>query len=159
VIPYSLSYNLWIMNETMVHEFNQKVNPTDTTYFLGDMGFGDYKLVISLISRLNGKKVLVNGNHDHGLITKPTFCELFTKIVDYLEEKIDGQKFVMMHYPIYDWNGQHHGTCHLHGHRHGTVHGIPSRIMDVGFDATGKIVLPFVDIIERLRSIQPGKHH
>ena len=39
----------------------------------------------------------------------------------------------MMHYPIYRWNRQQHGSIHLHGHTHGSYQG-EEKILDVGID-------------------------
>ena len=41
-------------------------------------------------------------------IVEPPICVL----------KIDGQKIVLSHYPMADWQGMNHGSWHLHGHIH-----------------------------------------
>ena len=40
--------------------------------------------------------------------TEPPICVL----------KIDGQKIVMSHFPMADWQSMSHGSWHLHGHIH-----------------------------------------
>jgi calcineurin-like phosphoesterase family protein len=53
---------------------------------------------------------------------------------DYAELLIDGRPFVMCHYPLRSWNGQHRGSINVHGHSHGKLKSLPRQI-DVGVDA------------------------
>ena len=53
------------MNETLIKNWNNTIKPQDTIYILGDLCF---KMSLEeshkIIQRLNGKKVLIRGNHD-----------------------------------------------------------------------------------------------
>ncbi len=51
-------------NEFIIQEFNKVVSKDDLTYFLGDLGFGSPKEIKELVKRLNGRKILIFGNHD-----------------------------------------------------------------------------------------------
>ena len=51
-------------NEYIIQKFNEVVTNDDLTYFLGDLGFGNWKEIRKLVKRLNGRKVLIFGNHD-----------------------------------------------------------------------------------------------
>ena len=50
------------MDEAMVKAWNDRVKPTDKVYHLGDVVINRKSL--SIMSRLNGDKVLIRGNHD-----------------------------------------------------------------------------------------------
>ena len=50
------------MDEAMVKLYNDVVRPKDKIYFLGDVVIARRHL--ATLSRLNGDKVLVKGNHD-----------------------------------------------------------------------------------------------
>jgi calcineurin-like phosphoesterase family protein len=50
------------MDEEMICRWNATVDTEDTVYILGDFGAVGYEG--DVISRLNGKKILVKGNHD-----------------------------------------------------------------------------------------------
>jgi calcineurin-like phosphoesterase family protein len=52
------------MNETLVENWNAVVAPDDHVFHLGDVALGDIEDSLSNISRLNGVKHLVTGNHD-----------------------------------------------------------------------------------------------
>lgn len=51
-----------VMNEEMVELWNEVVQPYDRVYCLGDWAIK--RQYIQIADRLNGKKVLVKGNHD-----------------------------------------------------------------------------------------------
>lgn len=51
------------MNETMVRNWNAIVGPEDTVYHLGDFAFAARAVEI-FTPKLNGKKILIAGNHD-----------------------------------------------------------------------------------------------
>ena len=91
-------------------------------------------------SKLNGRIVLIRGNHDR--INKASESEVH----DYLEIKDSGQLVVMSHYPLMVWNHQYNGAVHLFGHVHNSrdnqlidewkskliANGIPCRMWNVG---------------------------
>lgn len=52
------------MNEYIIQKWNSVVNEDDIVYHLGDVGFGTTEMLKELISRLNGTKILLRGNHD-----------------------------------------------------------------------------------------------
>ena len=104
------------MNETLIKNINDFVSKEDTLYILGDISHKistDY--TNELIKRINGKKILIRGNHD-----KQYDESLFEGINDYLELNKEGRLYVMMHYPLRSWNKMRRGTIHLHGHIHAT---------------------------------------
>jgi len=52
------------MHETLIKRFNRLVPKHGITYFLGDMGLTSVNTLKDIINELNGKKILVLGNHD-----------------------------------------------------------------------------------------------
>ena len=53
------------MDRALIGHWNNRVNPCDTVYNIGDISFHkDMGTNISIFSKLNGKHVLVLGNHD-----------------------------------------------------------------------------------------------
>ena len=50
------------MDEEMIYRWNNTVDTEDIVYILGNFGAAGYEG--DVISRLNGKKILVKGNHD-----------------------------------------------------------------------------------------------
>lgn len=54
-----------------------------------------YNIDIELIGKLNGKKILIKGNHD-----KKYDSELFEKICYFKTVSLNGEYFALMHYPV-----------------------------------------------------------
>lgn len=52
------------MNESLIENHNKVVGPTDIIYCLGDFSFAGFEKTYSVISRLNGYKIFLMGNHD-----------------------------------------------------------------------------------------------
>lgn len=52
------------MNEAIIERHNARVTDNDTVFCLGDILFGNKAHAASCISRLNGIKILIRGNHD-----------------------------------------------------------------------------------------------
>lgn len=53
------------MNEDLIRKWNEVVTDNDRVFFLGDFGLGTREDVIRWGNRLNGRKVMIYGNHDH----------------------------------------------------------------------------------------------
>lgn len=149
------------MDEEMIRMWNEQVQPADRIYILGDVAFSDATKATGILTRLNGEKVLVKGNHDRRNLRDPVFCRCFLEIHDYLCITYDGTKVIMFHYPILEFDQQHRGAVHFYGHVHQTV--MPEiskwRTLNVGFDSTGRIVLPMEEAIALALKGQIKSHH
>ena len=53
------------MNETIIKNWNETVSNNDVIICLGDVGLGNSNDLKPIIERLNGKKILIMGNHDN----------------------------------------------------------------------------------------------
>lgn len=52
------------MNDELVKRWNKVVTNEDTVFCLGDVSFCGAELTRNYVSALNGKKILIMGNHD-----------------------------------------------------------------------------------------------
>jgi len=122
--------NVVDMNEELIVKWNNKVNPDDKVYYLGDMAFASKNKTHDLVWRLNGKITMIMGNHDRYQTVSRT--NRFEGIYDYGElwvsdgsETLAGkptpQHICMSHYPFMVWNGHHRGSWMLHGHCHNSL--------------------------------------
>jgi len=57
-------------DEYIVKVWNHYVRPFDVVYHHGDVGYGDFRRIKDIHSRLNGVKVLIRGNHDKYTVSK-----------------------------------------------------------------------------------------
>ncbi len=148
------------MNEEMIREWNATVAVDDLIYILGDVAFLPADKATKIMQRLNGRKILVEGNHDRKLLNDPAFRGCFAEVHKYLDINYDGTKVVMFHYPIAEWDQMHRGAVHLHGHLHGGESGMEKfRCRDMGMDATGFIAVPMeVAIRDAMTGAIKGHH-
>lgn len=58
------------MNKVLIERHNLIVSKDDTVYFLGDIGMGNQHKIAECIQQLNGRKILIQGNHDRWSKTK-----------------------------------------------------------------------------------------
>jgi calcineurin-like phosphoesterase family protein len=107
------------MNRALIDNWNSLVTDRDDIYILGDFLYkGNSKDANNILSKLKGQKYLIKGNHEKYL-TDPEFKpEAFVWIKDYYVLKHEGVKIILFHYPLFSWDGSHHGSVHLYGHVH-----------------------------------------
>lgn len=112
------------MNEALTANWNAVIGPDDTVYHMGDFAMGKPH---SYAKRLNGKKILILGNHDRE--SQVRACGFFHSIVPYKTVEIDGQKVHLSHYPYKPQVGEYDikfldrmreddGNWLIHGHVH-----------------------------------------
>jgi len=148
------------MTEMMVAGWNECVAVDDVVFILGDLAFCNAQRAVSILHRLNGKKILIEGNHDVKLLKDAAFCECFIEIHKYHEIESDGHIICMSHYPFLEWNQCHRGSIMFHGHVHGAKTGMEKyRMRDVGMDATGNIVTKLSDIVQDALTGEIKSHH
>lgn len=113
------------MNEYMIKKWNSKVRKNDDVVIIGDLSWNKAKDTNILLSRLNGRLYLIQGNHDYSWLKK--CMDRFVWIKPYEELSDNNRKVVLCHYPIICYNGQYHldkngnpRTYMLYGHVHDT---------------------------------------
>jgi calcineurin-like phosphoesterase family protein len=148
------------MNEMMVKEWNELIEPEDTVYILGDVAFLPAQKATEYMHRCNGTKILIEGNHDRKLLNDPSFRRCFAEVHQYLRLNYEGTLVCMFHYPIAEWDQMHRGSVHLHGHLHGGVSGMEDyRCRDMGMDALGRIAVTMEDAIRDAMTGKIKGHH
>jgi len=124
------------MTEQFIKNFNEVVKPGDELYILGDLSF-ELVEARSFLRAIPGQKFMIWGNHDPKRKERQELEGMFVKAADIMDIKLsDGERAVLCHYPMLQWNKGHHGSYMLHGHTHGLCKypGNQMRILDVGVD-------------------------
>lgn len=104
------------MHSELIGRWNMAVEPEDTVYCLGDMFFCEPSEACAVLDKLNGKKILVRGEHD--TVDDLDLMRRFDMVTDYLEIDDAGRNVVLCHYPIPCFNGHLQNQYHLYGHVH-----------------------------------------
>lgn len=132
------------MNKVMIAKWNEKVQPTDTIYCLGDFSFG--RNPAKDFHRLNGNKILITGNHD----SKEVKNLLWGAVHKYLEINVEGHMICLFHYAMKVWNKSHRNSWHLYGHSHATLVEDDSLSFDVGVDAWEMKPISFQEVKKKM---------
>ena len=123
------------MNDNLINSWNRKVSKGDEVYIIGDFGLLDGRQANSILDRLNGRKYLIKGNHDHFIRDREFDRSKFVWIRDYASIK-DGETVIcMFHYPIAVWDRQHHGALHFYGHVHSNTDNHHPLLLELGDNA------------------------
>jgi len=136
------------MDQTIIRNINERVQPKDTLYHLGDFAFArgtDEKAQIQAYrDRINCKSIiLILGNHDpHTSTDQPKswlrdiFTEVYVRMKIKVSHKGETQKVILDHYAGRVWNASHHGVWQIIGHSHYSLPDLSNLYqMDVGIDA------------------------
>ena len=122
--------DVYAMDRVMIAIWNEVVQPADTVWHLGDFAHrADPRRKRAILSRLNGNKHLIVGNHDDG----DTRSMPWGSVSQMKEVTVDGQRVFLCHYAMRTWPGSRRRAIHLYGHSHGTLPG-NSQCCDVGVD-------------------------
>ena len=113
------------MEKQLVENWNRKVKNNDTIYIIGDL-FWDCYSAERILPNLNGKKVLILGNHDESWVNKFDISKHFISISTLLNTRIDNRFVTLCHYPMLEWKGSNkEGSSKqsylIHGHIHNKV--------------------------------------
>jgi calcineurin-like phosphoesterase family protein len=142
------------MDEEMVRRWNERVKPTDKVYHLGDVVIN--RKALKTLSRLNGDKVLIRGNHD--IFPDVEYREYFRELRAY--HVMNGM--ILSHIPIHPESLGRFGV-NIHGHLHANrvmvplaMSGVPDRIDKryhcVCVEQTDFAPILFEDVIRRIEA-------
>lgn len=110
------------MDESLIESWNSFIKKDDLVFHLGDLFFGNKEKQFEISQRLNGRKILILGNHDK--LTKKRYMDLgFYPFNQYIYED-----YLLTHVPMQDTPLK---TLIKNTHIIGNVHGhIHSKKMD-----------------------------
>lgn len=139
--------NIDEMNFVLIKQFNSVVGKDDSTYIVGDFSLSE-KAVPIFLPRLNGKKILISGNHDKTFIGHKKHDVAIKRYLEYGFEEVLMETrigpFLVNHLP-YETDERHgdkyasyhpknNGSWLVHGHCHGSMGRVHGRQIDVGVD-------------------------
>lgn len=147
------------MHTQLVKTFNYWVPKHGITYFLGDFAMGDISTAQKVLKALNGRKVLIRGNHDRNFDS--CYNMGFDLVLNKAEIMLGKHRITMSHCPLRGihredlssmlgtkpgehWHGESRhsdwaswpdeGQFHLHGHIHSPNKGRSQKILGRQFD-------------------------
>ena len=163
------------MHEVLIARYNAQVPVDGICYFLGDIATHSSELTKSVMSQLNGTKVIIVGNHDKK--ANALYAMGFNVVLNSATIYIQGERVTLSHCPLRGvfredtsdmkgstpgemWHGEgrhkafsveNEGQFHLHGHIHSPNGGKSTKILgrqyDVGVVANKYVPVP-MSVIE-----------
>ncbi|MEK3912746.1 metallophosphoesterase [Paenibacillus sp. FSL H7-0331] len=103
------------MTETMIEKWNAVVTKDDKVIHLGDFSFLNKDKTASIVSRLNGYKTLILGNHDRGRSRSWWLDAGFDEVSE--NPIVYNGFYFLSHEPMY--MNKHMPYVNVHGHIHG----------------------------------------
>lgn len=97
------------MHDTIINNWNSAVTPQDKVYILGDVAWN--KQSLTLLNSMNGKKVLIKGNHD--ILPLKEYVKYFEDIRGAMEYK----ECILTHIPVHETQLKRF-KINIHGHLH-----------------------------------------
>ena len=148
------------MDEEMIRRWNDRVRPKDKVYHLGDVVIN--RKALKTLSRLNGDKVLIRGNHD--IFPDAEYREYFRELRAY--HVMNG--LILSHIPVHETSLGRFG-CNIHGHLHASrvkkARGVDARTGEILYgteidpryhcvcvEATDFAPILFEDVIKRIEA-------
>lgn len=145
------------MDEALLSKWNAKVKADDTVYILGDLFFRAAK-VEPILKALNGRKLLIVGNHDHTWMKGVATSDYFASVQTLKEVEIDGRVLTLCHYPMLSYPQARRGYM-VYGHIHNNVRddywpliARRSRMLNVGVDVNDFEPVTFDELVENNRA-------
>lgn len=118
------------MNEALVASWNAKVPKKGSlVYIVGDFAWKNHN---HWIYRVNGKKILILGSHDH---MSQDVLKNFTEVHTVRAISVDGMRIFLTHCAPRVWEKSHYGVPCFFGHSHGRLKTY-NLSRDVGIDTT-----------------------
>jgi calcineurin-like phosphoesterase family protein len=104
-------------DKLIIDNWNKVVTKRDLVYVLGDITMENQNDIPKYISQLNGRIVLIGGNHD----TKQC-CDVYRKLGITVMGCLKYKGFICTHIPVHPYELEQDGRQLLRGNIHGHVH-------------------------------------
>ena len=124
------------MRETLIAKWNQTVEQEDTVYHLGDFASGlKQEEIVPIVQRLQGRKILIMGNHDRDYTVREWFSMGFDEV--YPLPVIFREYYMLSHEPLYVNEASPYANIFGHVHNNPAYRDCSSRSFCACVERTG----------------------
>lgn len=160
------------MHRVLIYNWNKVIkSDKDIVYIIGDFSFAGVELTTEIFKQLNGRIILIRGNHDERFSTRTLIEMGFYQVYDELIINIGGHNVLLKHYPYArNWFVQFYYNYikrgkwknyyalypvdkrlwHIHGHHHGGPH-LKGREINVSCEAIDYIPVSEYHILSLIK--------
>ena len=141
------------MDDFIISKWNHSVSEEDTVYVIGDFILSsDREYIFSILERLNGKIILVKGNHDQPSLN---ILKLKPEKVEIVEYPIILDEFWMLsHYPMYISEAMPYANIFGHVHGNPMYNTVSSRSFCACVERTNFEPVDFEEIKKRVLDVE-----
>jgi len=139
------------MNDVLIVNWNSIIGKDDIVFHLGDFAFCGVTKAREIKEQLNGKIVLIKGNHDYD-----STCKLFDDVYQQLHINIEDKSIYLNHFPFASFPNncyQLFGHIHLCKGENVNKYNLNSRQYDVGVDNNNYRPVSWIEIKNKLINI------
>ena len=111
------------MDRALIQLWNGRVQESDNIYIAGDFAYRNEKSYEWYLRQLKGRKHLIIGNHDTGLLKDDKAMSYFESVDKMMHVSDNGNEICVCHFPLAEWNGFYKGHWHIYGHIHNRTEG------------------------------------
>lgn len=147
-------------DEIIIKNWNEIVKPEDKVYILGDLMLNDTDTGIEKVNQLNGRKVIILGNHDTPIRIE-RYREELNDIIDIMyayQFKYNKHYLYLSHYPTITANydddkpwAKHLINLFGHTHQKEKFYNNNPYMYNVGLDANDNKPVSIDEILERIK--------
>ncbi len=130
-------------NEALVENHNSVVKPEDKVFMLGDVCWNSR--AVQYVKRMNGRKILIMGNHDNQKAN--AYLNAFQDIKGVLY--FNDLQAIMTHIPVHPGQLEYRFKCNIHGHLHSHTVGDP-RYLNVAMEQINYTPINLDEVKRRL---------
>ena len=112
------------MDEALIKNWNAVIDDESVVFHLGDFAWGGFPKWKEVRDRLNGKIILIKGNHDwkNGPQSDEQYGKLFEYTTQQMYMRIEGRQVYLNHFPFLCYGGTYRKpedvVYQLYGHVH-----------------------------------------
>lgn len=140
------------MDETLIRNWNEVVGEEDRVFILGDFICKNEELYAeSILERLNGRKILIVGNHDVPLIS---FYKRRSDIILYEYPIVYENFWILSHEPMYVNENSPYANIYGHVHKNPSYKTVSSRSACISAERQEYCPVIIQDIQRRVLSCQ-----
>ena len=143
----------------LIRRHNERVQPKDTVYIVGDFTLNGHEFAVKIMEQLNGNLVFLPGSHDGRWFDKDLGTEKI-RCVDpiYIIEKAAPVPIILCHYAMRTWSRSHYASWHLFGHSHGKLepYGLS---FDIGVDSHNYYPWSLDEIEQKMTTLKPIENY
>lgn len=140
------------MDRAMIENWNKTVNENDEIYVLGDFGADGYEKEI--LSKLNGVKYLVKGNHDtntNNYYRQAGFIEVYDLPVLYKNF------WILSHDAIYVNRNMPYANLFGHVHNNPIIKDYSSQHFCISVERISYTPISFEDIVKKVKEVSENE--